>query len=756
MICSLAKKYKAFEVKVSIEISTSFGLHVFCGKSGSGKTTVLECIYNKTELKDEKKSFMTSRFLKPMNMVVREILSWDKSKEYNKNYYEDLNISDIIDKRINRLSKEEIKRLMFFLSVSTNADLYFFDDPFSFVCKDYIMKMKRIIEKLSKDKAVFVACINDIFETEHNEYQLDNGKIAACKKHTSLNCASSEGDDTKLEIKRTKLAYIGRKIASILAALVIFLLIELVYLVFWAFNDVKNIQATQDVLGIFNMQNGIVVEGKTIDIKEDELIDTYYQIAEEEKLEIKQVSSFSVPQYFYVDNQIYSMDYLYACDQALDDYYASYYNPYLIKYFQTLYLNQPYDSLIEIIKNYDYENNNVVLHITGRIYEKEYNADILIKGVINSNYYFVGKNHIDVFYKMLVPSIPVKYGVPVNVPALNIYYALKSLNNSNDYLQYLSTKYSKYEYSTDINGYIIASQKNNVKVSEYLNYFENNSDIFAYSLRDNYYCLKNSNFFKQNNFRYIGSLDIKEGEVIISNNALKRIGESLKVNDNLLIDNKSYKIKAILTSVSDNNIYFSYSDYLLNHLPSYSYRAKVLVNDYLKSKEIIDEINQSNLGLSSKLISNSIIDYTKIISSLNNATNNVLDNRAIVYIVLVLVSILCIISLMLIVESSIFFNNNLDLLCIDTFKVKLFLFSIGITCVFILEWALFYPLLNLVQMVYLDDIYNIINVFPSHINKPSIDFNFLIPLFSIFVLSASEFIRPKRIRFLVRNSNYLY
>lgn len=748
----VVKECKQFklDIDISLDKNTHQGLYVFSGKSGCGKSTTLRFLFENHDYSNGLKIFMEPSIEFADSMKISELMRLSK-KNYNERYYQDLQIEELLNKRFNKLSKGEQRRFYFYMIVSTKADIYLFDEPFSNVDEKIKKAMINIIEEISRDKIVFVALHEDEFTINHYEYNIENGKIAYKIEERNQN-ELTEVKDKNVFIKNSNRRLILHNFSNISLTVFFSIVIEIIAILISTFISTNSLRISQDVLGIFNSQNGIVVTSSQIDINYEELNATYQEIAKNENLQFAYSYELNPHQSFFVGNQINNMDVLYTKDDNVNGYYSSIYNPYLLAFFSQKNQNLSRNELIEYIKNYDYIHNEVSLNVSGILFGENYNIDILINGVMESSYYFISNIEIFDFFRSLNPNIisnkdPYK---EIASNSISIYTALKSSDNSYDYLKYLSNKYPKYQYVTDNIGNIVASGNKNISIDEYVDFYNKLEDVFAYSLEDNYFCLKSSDFFKNNNFSYKGNLSINKGEVILSSNALYKLTMSDKVdsliNKQIEIQGKEYKISAILTEVKDSNIYFYSADYINDFAPIYSYSSTLLVNDYLKSDKIIEDLNNDSIGIKAKIIAKDIVDYREYYKDLEKAKSNVLNQKNVTIIISLVILILSIGMISIMIVKSFIFYNTLDILYIKTLKQRLIAIVFGAIIIFLIDVILMYPLMDLSKTIFFNQIMTSLNKFPINSYDITLSFNYLLICISISTMICGEFFNGRKIR----------
>ena len=754
----LVKKYKNFELNIDIDEIKKKSLIVFSGVSGSGKTTAINEIISSTNFKKNNKVFMDSytEFLSPIK--VKDLISLSQNKDFKSLYYNKLKISELLDTEINKLSKGEQRRVYFYMCISTKADFYIFDEPFSYLDKEMKEIVREIIEDLSNTYIVIVSSHYDTFRANRTTYILENGKLLEKKDYSfSYECNKDINKPIIIHRKNKKI-FLNHIIKIIPNTLVFTLIIAMISMIFSGFNSVQSLRMSIDTLGIFNSQNGVVVEPNKIEFDYDNLISNYERISEEENLELIHTYSFAKSMNLHIGNNVYRIDDLYTYNSEFTKgFYSSANNPYLIEYFKKIYLDKTNFEIVEVINQYDFINNPITLNISGSLYDVEFSKDIKIVGLNDSTYFFSSNLSVLDFYRTLNENIYIvtsSENIEKDKPILIQYTALKSGDNSSDYLKYLSNKYNSYEYTLDSQGNIVASDNKNISIEQYNDYFDRNSNVFAYSYDDDLFCLKNVDFFRNNNFSYVGELKQENNAVIVSKNYVLRYFNDQSIDnhigENIIINGETWKINCILDQVIDDNVYFCSEDYLNYIAPLYSYRVELLVVDYLNLENILMDLNENDIGFNSKLNIANKVDYTQHIMSLKSTQQNLMNLKSTFMILaIIMIGLLISFSGILVIKSYRLYTT-LNSLYINMTKEKILTIIIGVGLSMALMLLMCDTLSNLINQTIFVEINKSLSDFPITNNEIKIEYNWTYILLSFITLMIGELFNGKKINYWIK------
>jgi len=134
---------------------------VLLGENGTGKTTFLKIfagIINGDNIKKQDRyniSYKPQKFLPRFKGLVETIFEKKLSHTWGNNeYLEDvikpLGIQNLLKRQVNQLSSGEMQKLAIALTLSKPADIYLFDEPFSYLDIESKLKVSLVIKNFIK------------------------------------------------------------------------------------------------------------------------------------------------------------------------------------------------------------------------------------------------------------------------------------------------------------------------------------------------------------------------------------------------------------------------------------------------------------------------------------------------------------------------------------------------------------------------------------------------------------------------------
>lgn len=154
--------YKEKQVLKDFNLTVNDGDRIcLCGESGVGKTTILRLILGLERAEngsvtctDKRLSvvFQENRLL-PFKTVSENITLFNRCDRLDY-ILSQLGISEAKDKYPSQLSGGMARRAAIARALSSNADVYIFDEPFTGLDNDNVMRAVNLINEITKDKTV--------------------------------------------------------------------------------------------------------------------------------------------------------------------------------------------------------------------------------------------------------------------------------------------------------------------------------------------------------------------------------------------------------------------------------------------------------------------------------------------------------------------------------------------------------------------------------------------------------------------------
>lgn len=749
----LFKKYRNFKLDIQIDDNFEKGLILFTGESGCGKTTALHVLDSNDIFKTRKKVCMKAFTNFNNKFCIKDLLALAKHKNYIDDYYKRLKIEELLNTPFNKLSKGEQRRLYFYMIISTPSDIYFFDEPFSFIDENYKQVIKEIIEEISCNRLVFVSTHHDEFECNRTVYLLKNGELD--KKDIITNINKKEVLlDKKIEFNNKNHIFLKHNSITYSFLAIFTLVFCFISLLFSGFESINQTRTSIDTLGIFNAKTEISLKPTKIKLDKEHLYDTYDLIASNEHATVEEFYRFPDIFLFGVGNKNYILDELYSQNINVPEgsMYSSSSNPYLIMHFNNLYPKYSDSQIKEAILNHDYKTEPIVVKVGCQVFDVFFNEEIKIEGITNTKTFFCSNISFPDFYKNINPKIRVIDETKEYQKNDSVIIAKRGLKikDDGDIILKLSAKYPDYVFNYD-NEYVCATKDKNISIQQYDEYLSSNQNIFAYAFDrydlSNYFCIKDLNFLIQNKFNYLGNLNVKDSNIIVSKNrAIKMFNtESLEtlIGKKTNINGHEFIISAILTDVVDDSIYFNHNDYYSYISPIYSYIVTVIGNDYTKMDEILTDMNQNNLGFKAELSFGFEDEYIKHHASLIAGK----ENMEKMFIVFVIISVI-IIGLLLacsaiLVKRSYNLYTTFDLLYIKTNKFKIVNVFIGLVISILTVLIFATPLELLLNNTIFNDVLTNLQFFNVDL---AINYNWAFILISLLLIIIGEFFNGEKIQ----------
>ncbi|VEU80445.1 ABC transporter ATP-binding protein [Haploplasma axanthum] len=224
----LQKKIKERVLFENIEIDViEKGIIEVIGKSGSGKSTILNILNEKIQNKTITYSTIKKVILRDLSLIdnVKYVLNLKKQR-YNElevnNLFERLKISECKNKRVKNLSSGQEQRFSILLTFLIDSDVCIIDEPFAELDKLNRGIVKELIEENAMSRLVIVAIHEEHKFEGYKEVKSNASYQVTVKVFESPNEIKSNKETTKVKTrtsflkKNSKLVLIG--IFSVLLA----------------------------------------------------------------------------------------------------------------------------------------------------------------------------------------------------------------------------------------------------------------------------------------------------------------------------------------------------------------------------------------------------------------------------------------------------------------------------------------------------------------------------------------------------------
>ncbi len=190
-IFKLSKRYsKSYIFKNFSYKFAEKGLYLVIGKSGKGKTTLLNILGGKDDKYEgslyvkESPLYFSSDSKLVSDLKVKDILKLFIDIE-KVTFIEYLSITHLLDKKVSKISLGEKQLVILNLALNTSKTIILLDEPFSALSKDNEIKATSLLEVLSKDKLVIISSHKNSFK-EGTIINLDKLKSLKVKPFSNL------------------------------------------------------------------------------------------------------------------------------------------------------------------------------------------------------------------------------------------------------------------------------------------------------------------------------------------------------------------------------------------------------------------------------------------------------------------------------------------------------------------------------------------------------------------------------------------
>ena len=355
------------------------GLYLITGKSGCGKTTLLNILSKKDKKVDgvvqsnENILYVKDKGNLVSELTVKEhIMLFEKANKIRVDYH--FKIDNILNKKVKKLSLGERQLITLILVFNSIEKTIILDEPLSALSRDNLVLACKMLEKISIEKTVIISTHNKEYFNNYYEINLDNKN-----KYTKVACKQLTNNDKckKFEFYYW-LMYIKKNIFK-----KIFFVCSLIFIVFNFLYLNKYLDKNfSDYLSYFSKEEGTIISRD----KNIENIDEnkFYEI-------IKYLSNYVVDY-----NANYYSTSLYSKEVKVDNYYIDNGMIFsMVKYVEES-LNDN-----EIIMGINYKefclNNNISncdeAYIRTLLINKNIkNFDLEIKNIFNNNENIVFSN----------------------------------------------------------------------------------------------------------------------------------------------------------------------------------------------------------------------------------------------------------------------------------------------------------------------------------------------------------------------------
>lgn len=550
-IRDITKKYKKKYIFKNLNYEfNDKGLYIVSGKSGKGKTTLLNIIGNvdhkyegkiysdNTILYFRDKSSLVNSLTVRDNIYLFEKINNDKIVDY-------FNIKELYKKKVKKLSLGEKQLVTLTLALNSKNKSILLDEPFSALSSINLKKACLLIEKMSKEKLVILVSHNTNYFKEYKELNLEKYSKRKIKDFESRQVNNKE---------RYKLSYYLFYLKKVLLKKIIFALsIILIFMSFFKIRDYCN-NIEKEYLDGLNIENGNIIY-KQNDLKELNE-DVFYEV-------VKRLS-------LYVSN--YNINYynerLYDKKLSVNDYYID--NAFVLSSFEYIEKNMKENEIVIGLNYHEFCMNNELYYC-----DENYVKTLLINKKINEfNYYIndiVSSESTRIlsnkrFNKVLSNNTYIEYYLDIKKEYLNETFKMINSDNllseftftrigelDNEYRYILKLENKSYNYPINYDNYIVCLEKG-YDCYNYLNHM--NSLVKVDDIDENI------------NFNVIGN-KLKLNEIVISSLLSEKINKGINENITLYFDYNGdikkvdFIIKDVIASKSLNIYHNSSFTYLL-------------------------------------------------------------------------------------------------------------------------------------------------------------------------------------------------
>lgn len=189
----LVVKYKEKEIRVNNRFVLKPGINIISAPNGTGKTTLLNCIYKKQkyigeiiidgkELGTYSKRAISQKFsyISQANMLLDELTPHEHVKLLNVDkqefdqYIAAVNKLKIVNKPIKNLSGGEKQMINLFLGLSKKSEYILIDEPLNNIS---VINKQRILDILSESDKSMIVISHQLIDIEANHIQFTGEEL---------------------------------------------------------------------------------------------------------------------------------------------------------------------------------------------------------------------------------------------------------------------------------------------------------------------------------------------------------------------------------------------------------------------------------------------------------------------------------------------------------------------------------------------------------------------------------------------------
>lgn len=216
---NVTKKYEDKYILKNFNYIFEKGVYLICGKSGKGKTTLLN-VLSLFDNECEGKVIVDGDifYLRDFNNLVGELTvkeHFELFEKVNENKIEDIfNLENILNKKVKKLSLGERQLVSITLALNHPSQNILLDEPFSALSKENVVRVCCFIGKLVGNKVIIIS--------SHSEIPLKDVKKIDLEKVSKRRMGVCLIDYTSLQKKRLKMEYLNIYYKKVLIRKILF------------------------------------------------------------------------------------------------------------------------------------------------------------------------------------------------------------------------------------------------------------------------------------------------------------------------------------------------------------------------------------------------------------------------------------------------------------------------------------------------------------------------------------------------------